>query len=926
MTGPAGLGRRIRAGLITATGTAAGPSLVLAFLVVASVFVAIATPRASLAFRTKALQQVIDSTPPAGQTVTASVGMPTFGGALGPIGQPEYNDMNSAAFIPVGNELARHIRALGLPLRPGAAWWSASTAYVPAPGAAKSAYNGSTEPQVELLDRPDLGTYGKLVAGTLPTSAGDRLRPAVARFDVAVTTGTAARFGLRVGSTVGLADTSTGAVSKITLVVTGIVRAVRPRSAFWTADPDALRPSFNKTEYGGYWLGAMLISDSELDDLETAVTDTQIQITWEFPLNLSGVSANQVGALNTELNDGLPAVGVVTKSVVTPLALSLSSALGGAVAQFAQTEGQIGSLLALAYVSLTIVGLAVLLLGARLLAERRVTEFGLIRARGAARWQLALLAGRAGLIVVVPAAGAGALLAIAVTPGQNEPLAWWLAGITVAVALAGVPWLAVRQVWGTGLIDERADGAVPRPARLRRLVADVAAVAAAVGGLVVLRRQGPSAAGTDWFTSAAPVLVAIPMAIVVVRVYPVVLRWLVALAGRRPGVTTFIGLARAARASAAAVLPAFALVLALAVIAFGAMLRGAVVNGDVAQSWRQVGADAVIDASGSNAPLTLATQRALAAVPGVRAAAAAAVTSGTAADGSTLAVVVLNPAAFRRFLGQTPAAPFPAAALSQPPAGAGGGPIPALGSPGSGAAFAGGGKLLIGISAVRVRDVGRIGSLAGVPGEPDLGAFVVIPQWAADRYMGADRPAPNLMLFAGPVDPGRLRSAVTRLLPGATTITFRSAALAALTNAALPHGAYVTFAQTGVAAAGFGAIIMAIMLALGARRREMTLARLATMGLSQGQARRLVVTESLPAIIAATIGGAVCAWLLVPILAPSIDLAVFTGSTAPVPVQANFAVIGYLAAGLVVLALATLFAQAAATRLRGVSRALRVGE
>src|SRR5215472_17702048 len=108
------------------------------------------------------------------------------------------------------------------------------------------------------------------------------------------------------------------------------------------------------------------------------------------------------------------------------------------------------------------------------------------------------------------------------------------------------------------------------------------------------------------------------MAIIVVRAYPVVLRWLVRLIGTRSGVTSFVGLARATRTSITAALPAFALVLALAVIAFGAMLRTAVVDGDVAQSWRQVGADAVIDTSLSNTPLTPAAQRAIAAVPGVR--------------------------------------------------------------------------------------------------------------------------------------------------------------------------------------------------------------------------------------------------------------------------------------------------------------------
>ena len=143
---------------------------------------------------------------------------------------------------------------------------------------------------------------------------------------------------------------------------------------------------------------------------------------------------------------------------------------------------------------------------------------------------------------------------------------------------------------------------------------------------MVLRQQGPPPpGGTDLYTSAAPVLVAIPLAVVVVRLYPAIVRWLVRLAGRRSGVTVFVGLARAARSSLTAVLPAFALVLALAVIAFGAMLRVAMARGQVAASWQQTGADAVVDTSHSNVPLGPAAQRAIAAVPGVQRATAVSV-------------------------------------------------------------------------------------------------------------------------------------------------------------------------------------------------------------------------------------------------------------------------------------------------------------
>lgn len=914
--------RRIRAGLVTVTGTGAGASAVLGLLVLASVFVSVATPRASLAYRSQALRQLIAATPPSGRAIIGSIDMPTFGEALGPADEPLSSTMNGKNFGPVRAELATHIRQAGAPIFAGADWWTATTGFTPAPGADRNAYYGQTPPQVELVDRSDLGRYAKVIAGRMPATG--KVSRASARFDVAVTSLTAARFRLHVGSVVGLADTDGGSAGSIKLVVTGILRPVHLRSAFWTLDANALQASLNKSLTGGYWLGGMFVADREFNDVEIAFTDQRIRITWVFPLDVAHLNANQAMPLNNVLSLDLGMASVVSQSVINPLTISLQSPLTGTLTLFVQTAGELGTLLSLLYVSLTVVGVVVLLLGARLLAERRAAEFGLIRARGAGRRQLALLAARAGAVVVIPASVLGAAFAVIVTASEDEPLGWWLGAATMTAALAGVPWLALRRISGTGVPDDRADAPVPRRVRVRRIVFDVSAVLAAVGGLTVLRLQAPpSGGGTDWYTSAAPVLVAIPAAIVVVRVYPVVLRWLVGLLGRRSGVTSFVGLARATRTSITAVLPAFALVLALAVIAFGAMLRTAVVDGDVAQSWRQVGADVVIDTSLSNAPLTPATERAIAAVPGVHRAATIAVTSGTAADGTAIGVVVVTPKQYAALIAQTPQPAFPAGALAEPASQAAGQPIPVLASSGLAGALASGPGLLIGVSSVPVRAAGTI---AGPPGVPEPGPFIVMPAGPADRAMGADQPNPNVMLLTGPVDQAKLTAVVRKRLPGGTSIAFRSSVLSALTGAALPHGAYETFAQAAIAAGGFGAVIMLIMLALGARPRELTLARLFTMGLSQRQARSLVMAEALPAILAATIGGAICAWVLVPLIGPSIDLSPFTGVANHVAVRANFAVIGYVAVGLVLLAFATLFAQAAMTRLGGVARALRVGE
>src|SRR6202034_1023606 len=153
-----------------------------------------------------------------------------------------------------------------------------------------------------------------------------------------------------------------------------------------------------------------------------------------------------------------------------------------------------------------------------------------------------------------------------------------------------------------------------------RLIVEVMRIAASVSGLVVFRNQGSQAgSGVNLYTSSAPVLVAIPVVIVVLRLYPLALRGLLRLSARASRAPAFLGLARASRTALTPALPAFALVLALTVAAFAGMVRDAVTNGEVAASWQTVGADATVTPSYAAAGFTVspAAARAVAAVPGV---------------------------------------------------------------------------------------------------------------------------------------------------------------------------------------------------------------------------------------------------------------------------------------------------------------------
>jgi putative ABC transport system permease protein len=261
----------------------------------------------------------------------------------------------------------------------------------------------------------------------------------------------------------------------------------------------------------------------------------------------------------------------------------------------------------------------------------------MMRSRGASLRQVAAVAFAGSAVVVVPAAAVGIAVGVLATPGPDSWLSWWLAGLIIVTALAGPPVLAAW--WQRTRRDAAAAGAGPAASARRRIMAarrwvfDAALVCLAVAGLVLLRQQGlPPPGRLDLFTSAAPVLVAIPVAVLVMRAYPAVIGQLTRLAQRRRGVVMVVGFARGNAEARIGALPVFALVLAFTVIAFAAMARDAVVRADIAASWQATGAQAVVTASGGPV-ITPTAQRLVTEVPGVERSAAVSVTQAIAGPG-----------------------------------------------------------------------------------------------------------------------------------------------------------------------------------------------------------------------------------------------------------------------------------------------------
>ena len=910
---------RIAAAGTAVTGTGAAASLALALLVLVCAFVAVAVPRASLGYRTAVLQRTFHAASSSATTVLADA---TINGLSG-------GSLSAPQLASAQRQLADGLGREGLPLAPATADWSGMvTGSAPFTVVGRPPDRTLAAPQLELLYRSGLGRNTRLVSGTLP-GAGTGTGTSTT-LQVAVTQATAARFGLHPGSRLRAAGQE--------VMVTGIIRPLRPASSFWAVDPVAAAPqlTYPTPDSAPYLSSGAFVSAAELTGLQNYLS-APLRALWSFPLSLGGVTADQAAGLARTLAavSYLPAatsVGTSLNASAGPAAtiqVSLSSGLASTLPAFVATDDAVQRVLSLMFVSLAVIAAVVVLLGARLVAARRRDEFTMRRARGASLRQVAAVALGGGAAAILPAAALGVGAAVAATPGPASPLAWWLAGLIVAAALAGPPLLAAwQQRTPRRAVAGPAPAARRRIAAARRWVADAALVLGAVGGLILLRQQGlPPPGQVDLFTSAAPVLVAIPVALLVMRAYPVLLRQLARLARRRRGVVLLVGFARGRAAARVGVLPAFALVLAFSVIAFAGMARSAVARADVAASWQVAGADAVVTAPPVGPGITPAAQRQITAVPGVRRWAAVAVAQGTSGQGLQLPVVIVEPGQYAALAATTPGPAFPAGALTRgvTPAGtssagtSSASTVPALISPAARVILGPRSGLYVAGRQLRIRVAGTVSAIAGGPAGTQ---FAVLPRWA----IGAQAPAPTVLVLTGPrLDQAALVRAARRAVPGAQ-VTLRSRVQAAIAGAPLPHGGFVTFAQGAAAAAGFSLLVVLLTLVLGARSRELTLARLATMGLAADQSRRIVAVEALAAILAAAVGGTACALLLVPLAGPAVNLAAFTGIPVTVPLRADPVVIVAAAVALLLLGGLTLTISSRLARGRGAAQALRVGD
>ena len=473
-------------------GAAAGSTLALALLVCGCVFAAMAGPALSLHTRSQALQQTLAGQSSTTKTVQVSSNWANFTGPLVDSGTTTSPNLTASELGETTREIGDGLAALRLPLAAGQ-WVGLTTKLSVVSGAGPRAQAESPPqargglPRPARQQRPARGGHlrerrgpGRDAGGGGHHADGRAVRPASGDPPVGGDS-------VRPGRALRHRDPA-GARARLGLLDAGPHRGHAGAQRGFHAFP--------------YWVGGVFADPGQLAAMQDAFGGPGMDLNWEFPLAVGGLTADQVQGLANALNRAATVTPPLTGTLAPSAgALTVTSPLISDLSLFLTTQAAVETVLLLLFVSLIATGAAVILLAARMIVARRAGELTMLRARGGSLRQVAAVMARAAVLAAGPAAVLGVGLAIALIPGAAaaSSAGWPLAGIAVVAALAGPPAIAAWQY------RKPSPGSNParilsagngRPRRTwRRPVAEITACAAAAGALVVLHNQGLPAAG-----------------------------------------------------------------------------------------------------------------------------------------------------------------------------------------------------------------------------------------------------------------------------------------------------------------------------------------------------------------------------------------------------------------------------------------------
>ncbi|MFD0502604.1 hypothetical protein ACFQ0G_05900 [Streptomyces chiangmaiensis] len=782
------------------------------------------------------------------------------------------------------------------------------------------------DPRATLVAQPDLDRFTRVVDGRLP-----RPGSGAGTVEAAVTERTAHTMRLHTGSVVHLAEAG-GA--KLTVRITGVVRPQHAKASYWNAEPDLQAPKLStvpgelRKDPKFYWHFTAFVDEratGALLGLHEGVTTY-----WHHPADTDALTASNASAVVdrvTALTSGPQAARLQQLTGLRGFTVE-EEGLATHVEPFGRERAATAPLIMVAAVGVGTVAVIVLLMAGELAAARRRTELMLMRARGAGLRGLAVRLLGESALTAVPSAAAGLVLALLLIPTQRSAAAVWAASGVAAVASLAPPLRALLSVRAVRP-GEPEDLVRARPSR-RRTVAELTVVLVVTGAVLALRRRGTADGGLDLLTAAAPVLVAVVAAVVLLRLYPLPLRLLARPAARLRGAVLPLGVARAGRAPATATLPLLAVLVALTVTSFGGAVLSGVAAGRDRAALAAVGADASIEAPAA-LPSGLAERVHL--LSGVRDVAAVRIDADqhTERGGITYDLLMVDPGSYARLAAVTGVdGRFPAAVLDGRRAGA-----PAVVSPRLATEF-GRDPITMQTSAGPF-DVRAVATRDAAAVVPDGRNFVIVSTKAVARahpeWLEASALDPTALYVTGDHVDGTALRATAHQASARLTVKLRSQERAALKATALQSGAQRVYLAVVAAGGGYCALALLLFLLQSSPQRRTALARLRTMGMQARQRQWLAVLDMLPQILLGAVGGMLTGLAVVPLLRPGVDLTALAFTSRPpmadvpaVVLDTDPLALFLPSAGLLAVACAVLAAQAWLTGRRGEGANLRMGD
>lgn len=678
--------------------------------------------------------------------------------------------------------------------------------------------------------------------------------------EVAVSDAAATLMGVHAGAKLPVDNSS---AQRLDVEVSGIFRADDPDDDAWSVEPNLLTPKVVGGSAAFASVG-LLTSAESLPYAAFGVFPTPMTRTYTYRVVPSPLDARRAAEVSTQARSLASGRKVFNIPEATPIVTThLDRVIDDALARVASGTAQSSVLL----IGLLSVALLVQLLAAGLVVERRTAVLTQWRARGAT---LAAI-GLAGAAESVPLALVAGLIGMfAATRGGVPPWAW-VTPTLVAAALPQ-PVLAIRTAARASGTTRPTAGTRQRftAARVRRLAAEVAVGLVALASLATLVLRGATAAaGSLWSDAvvlAAPVLVALAVALALTRLQPPLLAAARNLAVRSPGAVPLLAAAR----TRAGGLATTALVTATAIAAIAATIAPTVVQGRVDAAWDAVGADAGARLTGAGSlPPTVS---ALDGTDGLIVATATTI-AGAQAIGPQLdrsvTIVAVDAEALARLVAATPTADVPGLGSL-----ASGGPdaVPVLVPAGQGWD---GASLRWGEDSVTMRSVGAAPAL---PPSLDVdGPAVVVDRRLLGQAVGHDIGASQAWV-AGPDAEARLVGALGGT--GARVVT-RPGWLAEQAARPVTRALGGLFVGAGAVALALGALAVALLAASGSRARTIALAQLRAAGTPRAAAARVAWLEvAVPTVVAGAVGIATGLGLA-GLLVVALDLTSVTGGLHP---------------------------------------------